>query len=165
MGGDESNILVKEWVSELPFKELGGDTHLEIAKNFDLLDFQNAAKITGNKFVFLKNEAALLELALTNWVVNLVTKKGYEPVLTPDLARKQYIEACGFQPRDPASQFYHIEGMDECLVGTSEIPLAAMYSNEIVSKDLLPHKMVGFSHCFRAEAGKGQHSHGLYRLH
>ena len=69
---------------------------MEIAKNFDLLDFQNASKITGNKFVFLKNEAALLELALTNWVINMVSKRGYEPVLTPDLARKQYIEACGF---------------------------------------------------------------------
>ena len=55
--------------------------------------------------------------------------------------------------------------MDECLIGTAEIPLAGMYANEMVDKKQLTHKMVAFSHCFRAEAGKGQHAHGLYRLH
>jgi len=55
--------------------------------------------------------------------------------------------------------------MNECLIGTSEIPLAGMYANEIVDRRLLPEKMVAYSHCFRAEAGRGQHSHGLYRLH
>ena len=55
--------------------------------------------------------------------------------------------------------------MDECLIGTAEIPLAGMYANEMVDIKQLTHKMVAFSHCFRAEAGKGQHAHGLYRLH
>ena len=62
-------------------------SHVEIAEKFDLLDFQSASKLTGNKFVFMKNEAALLEMALCNWAINLVAKKGYEPLLTPDLAK------------------------------------------------------------------------------
>lgn len=138
---------------------------MEIAEKFDLLDFSNASKLTGNKFVFLKNEAALLEMALANWALNLVAAKGYEPLITPDLARQQVVEACGFQPRDDSSQIYHLEGQKDCLIGTAEIPMAGMYANEIVDRTRLTHKMVAFSHCFRAEAGKGQHSHGLYRLH
>lgn len=141
-------------------------THVEIASKFDLLDFQNAAKITGNKFLYVKNELALLEMALGNWAFNFVAKKGWEPILTPDLAREHIVEACGFQPRDNnASQIYKIENTQECLIGTSEIPLAGMYAGEIVDKTRLPHRMTAFSHCYRKEAGKGQHSHGIYRLH
>lgn len=76
--------------------------HLEISEPFDLIDFHNAAKLTGNKFVYLKNEAALLELALVNWAMTLVAKKGFTPITTPDLAKTSVVEACGFQPRDEA---------------------------------------------------------------
>ena len=84
-------------------------THLEIGHKFDLLDFASASKLTGNKFVFLKNEAALLELALINWAFNLVARKGYTPITTPDIARQSVVEACGFQPRDASSQVYHLQ--------------------------------------------------------
>ena len=84
---------------------------------------------------------------------------------TPDLARTHIVEACGFQPRDDSSQVYRLENGQECLIGTAEIPLAGMYAGEMIDKSQLPHKMVAFSHCFRAEAGGGQQSHGLYRLH
>ena len=63
-------------------------SHLEIGHMFDLLDFANASKLTGSKFVFLKNEAAILELALCNWAMNKVTKRGYVPITTPDIARQ-----------------------------------------------------------------------------
>lgn len=78
-------------------------THIEIAEKFDLLDFNNASKLTGNKFVFMKNEAAILELALCNWALSKVAKKGFTPVTTPDLARQNVVEACGFRPRDNSS--------------------------------------------------------------
>lgn len=61
-----------------------------------MFDFKSASKLTGNKFVFLKNEAALLELALINWATNFVVKKGFTPMTTPDIARTQVVEACGF---------------------------------------------------------------------
>ena len=78
-------------------------SHLEIGQKFDLLDFASASKITGSKFVYLKNEAAMLELALCNWALNFVAKKGYTAVSTPDIARQSVVEACGFQPRDASS--------------------------------------------------------------
>jgi len=93
--GPEDNNRIVKMVGEKPknFKARG---HLQIAEDFDLLDFQSASKITANKFVFLKNEAAILELALINWAFNLVAKKGFTPISTPDLARTQVVEACGF---------------------------------------------------------------------
>ena len=86
IGGEDSSITLKEVTPlHVPRSKL---THVEIAEKFDLLDFGNASKLTGNKFVFLKNEAAILELALSNWVLNLIAKKGYEPMTTPDIARQ-----------------------------------------------------------------------------
>jgi seryl-tRNA synthetase len=96
-----------------------------------------------------------LELAICNWALNLVAKKGFVATSPPDIARNHIVEGCGFQPRDDSSQIYHLEGKAESLIGTAEIPLAGMYSNEILERNRLPHKMVAFSHCFRAEAGKG----------
>ena len=84
VGGEDKKRLVKEPTTMKPELEC---SHLEIAEHFDLLDFANASKLTGNKFVFMKNEVALLELALCNWVLNLVAKKGFTPLTTPDLAR------------------------------------------------------------------------------
>ena len=101
------------------------------------MDFQNASKLTGNKFVIYKNEAALLELAICNWALNLVAKKGYTVVSPPDLARINIVEGCGFQPRDDSSQVYRLSDSDQCLIGTSEIPLAGMYSNEVVDRNKL----------------------------
>ena len=137
---------------------------------FDLVDFANASKLTGSKFVFLKNEAAILELALCNYAMHKLMKRGYTPITTPDIVRQQVVEACGFQPRDASSQVYHLHkeshaSPQDCLIGTSEIPLAGMYANELLKKELLPAKFVAFSHCFRKEAGKGEASKGLYRLH
>ena len=141
---------------------------MDIGEKFDLLDFHNASKLTGSKFVFLKNEAAMLEMALTNYAMQKVVGKGFEAVITPDIAKQQVVEACGFQPRDESSQIYHLTSHaneQDCMIGTSEIPLAGMYANELLRKDMLPHKMVANSHCFRREAGSGRESRGLYRLH
>ncbi len=74
--------------------------HLEIGKKYDLFDFDNAAKIAGSKFVILKNQAAILELGLTNWAIDYVRKKGYTFIITPDVSKNTLIEGCGFMPRD-----------------------------------------------------------------
>ena len=88
--GDESkNRIVATGGPSIPSfsKALKPPNHLEIAAKFDLLDFASASKLTGSKFVFLKNEAAMLELALCNWAINLVAKKGFTAISTPDIAR------------------------------------------------------------------------------
>ena len=139
--------------------------HMEIGKEFGLFDFESANKITGSKFVYLKNEAALIELALVQWAMKKISSKGFSPVLTPDLSRVDLARACGFRPRDPSEQLYTIEDSNLCLVGTSEIPLSGLQSDKVLPESDLPLKYGGFSHCFRMEAGRGASSKGLYRLH
>ena len=161
VGGEEQNVEITKGGPPITTSENAKVfSHLEIGQKFDLLDFASASKLTGSKFVFLKNEAALLEMALCNWAMNLVAKRGYTPISTPDIARQSVVEACGFQPRDASNQIYHLQKDDEkniqeCLIGTSEIPLAGMYANELLNKSKLPAKFVAFSHCFRKEAGHG----------
>lgn len=165
--GDESKNEVLYVKGEKPTFDFEPKDHLELSKIHDLFDFDNAAKLTGSKNVFLKNQAALLELALVNFGVSKALKHGFSPILTPDMVKTDVLEGCGFQPRDESSQTYHIEDKNIALslIGTSEAPLAGMFANEILNKNDLPLKFVAFSHCFRKEAGRGVSSKGLYRLH
>lgn len=95
VGSERDNRIVK--ISEIPKRNVNQvKSHLEIGEEFDLFDFQSASKLTGSKFVFFKNEAALLELALVNWAFNYVSKRGFTPMTTPDLANSLVVEACGF---------------------------------------------------------------------
>jgi seryl-tRNA synthetase len=113
----------------------------------------------------LKNEAALLELALINWSMHKLITKGFTPILPPDLIRREIAEGCGFQPRGESSQIYSIADHNLCLAGTAEIPLAGLYVNKTIPVEKLPIKLAGFSHSFRLEAGsRGTESKGLYRV-
>ena len=102
VGGEDKNVVITKGGPEVD-PEAKAHSHLEIGQKFDLLDFNSASKLTGSKFVFLKNEAALLEMALCNWAMNLCAKKGYTPITTPDIARQSVVEACGLQPRDASN--------------------------------------------------------------
>lgn len=156
--------------------------HVAICRALDILDLESAATITGSSWYYLKNEGALLELALVNYALSIAMKHGYTPVTTPDVVRTDVAHRCGFQPRDPAdgsaSQMYHIAHTADpaelphhnhaklVLAGTAEIPLAGMFANKIFSAAELPRKVVGLGHAFRAEAGaRGADTRGLYRVH
>lgn len=140
--------------------------HLAIGEDLDLMDFESAAKVTGQKFYYLKNEGAMLELALINYAMNKLMARGYTPYLTPDLARSSVLESIGFNPRGAETQVYSVADTELCLVGTAEITLGGMLGDRILRKEDLPIRMAGFSHCFRTEAGaSGAASKGLYRVH
>ncbi|RPD55864.1 seryl-tRNA synthetase [Lentinus tigrinus ALCF2SS1-6] len=156
--------------------------HVAICRALDILDLESAALVTGSSWYYLKNEGALLELALVNYALSIAMKHGYTPVTTPDVVRTDVAHRCGFQPRDPAdgaaSQMYHIAHTADpaempnhhhaklVLAGTAEIPLAGMFANKILSATELPRKVVGLGHAFRAEAGaRGADTRGLYRVH
>lgn len=89
--------------------------HVEVAESLDLVDFESAAVVSGNKFYYLRNEAALLELALINWAFSKVLAKGFTPIMTPDLVRDTVLEKCGFQPRMTNTQTYSVLDSDLCL--------------------------------------------------
>jgi seryl-tRNA synthetase len=140
--------------------------HVAIGKALDLIDFESGGKVTGHGFYFLKNDAVLLDLALQQFALRKLVACGFQPIVTPDLARNSILEGIGFTPRGPETQIYSIEDTDLSLIGTAEITLGGMHADEIFDESALPLKYVGVSHCFRTEAGAaGRASKGLYRVH
>ncbi|TFK30861.1 seryl-tRNA synthetase [Coprinopsis marcescibilis] len=149
--------------------------HVAIAKQLDLLDLESGATVTGSSWYFLKNEAALLEMALSNYAMSIAIKHGFTPTTTPDVVRSDVAIRCGFQPRDssenPVSHMYHLVPNHETaplliLSGTAEIPLAGMFANKVYPQASLPLKYVGIGHAFRQEAGaRSADTRGLYRVH
>ena len=140
--------------------------HLELGERHDLLDFEAGARVTGQKWYYLKNEAVLLEHALSRYALDFLRARGFTLFQTPDLARTEIADALGFSPRGAESNTYAIEGHDLVLVGTAEIPLGGLHADQILEADTLPLRYCGFSHCFRVEAGAaGRVGRGLYRVH
>jgi len=149
-----------------PKPEFKALDHEELGRKLDLIDFEAGSEVAGAKFYYLKNEAALLELALINYAFDLLLKEGFTPFITPDLAKERVIDGIGFNPRGPESQIYMLEDEDLGLVGTSEITLGGYHAGQVLEEADLPLRYAGFSHCFRREAGSyGQSSKGLYRVH
>jgi seryl-tRNA synthetase len=164
--GGEAQFRELHRVGEPTRFDFAPDDHLEIAERLELVDFEAGAKVTGQKFYFLKNEAVLLELALQRFVLDILLEEGFVPYQTPDLARRSVVDALAFSPRGPGTQIYSVEGTDLDLIGTAEITLGGLYADTIVEEDDLPIKIAGISHCFRTEAGSaGRESRGLYRVH
>ncbi|KAF9460133.1 hypothetical protein BDZ94DRAFT_948093 [Collybia nuda] len=150
--------------------------HVSICRKLGLIDLESGSTVTGSSWYYLLNEAALLEVALTNYAMSIAVKHGFTPVMTPDVVRSDIARRCGFQPRDssdpPVPQMYHIKPLSTStspelvLSGTSEIPLAGMFANKVFPSTILPLKVVGLGHAFRAEAGaRGTDTRGLYRVH
>lgn len=140
--------------------------HLTLGKELDLIDFERAAKVTGARFCYLKNEAVMLEQALISYALNKLSKKGYTLISTPDLAKQSIVKASGFNPRDDSEQIYNLINTDLSLIATAEITVGGLHADEILSAKQLPLRYVGISHCFRKEAGTyGQESRGMYRMH
>jgi seryl-tRNA synthetase len=140
--------------------------HVQLAEQHNLIDFDGGARVAGHGFYFLKNEAALLELALQQYAMEKLLREGFTPMVTPDLARGDVLKGIGFIPRGPETQIYSIENHDLNLVATAEITLGGLYAGEVLDAEKLPIKLCGISHCFRTEAGAaGRASRGLYRVH
>lgn len=166
VGKDEAESkTVREWGTKPQFSFAPKD-HVDLMTSLDLVDLEAGAKVAGTGFYFLKNEGALLELALVNYAVQKLRKEGFTIYSTPDLAREEVLLGTGYMPRGPETQIYSIQGTDLSLVATAEITLGGMLKDEILDYEKLPLKMAGISHCFRTEAGgHGKHSRGIYRVH
>ena len=167
VGGEERARLLRTAGEKRRFDGFAPKSHLELALELDLVNFEAAARVSGARFYYLRNAGAMLELALVNWAMQrLVLEHGFTPMLTPDLVREEMVAGCGFQPRGEASQTYLVPDGALCLVGTAEIPLGGYYADQILSEEQLPIRLAGFSHCFRREVGAaGTETRGLYRVH
>jgi seryl-tRNA synthetase len=164
--GDEEDFREIRRVGQPPEFGFEPEDHLTIGRRLELLDFESGAKVTGQKWYYLKNEAVLLELALQRYALDIVLEEGFTPFATPDLARPEVVAALGYNPRGEETQIYSLANADLCLVGTAEITLGGLYADAILEEAALPVKLAGISHCFRTEAGAaGRESKGLYRVH
>jgi seryl-tRNA synthetase len=163
--GGEADSVVVETVGDVPSYDFEVRDHVEIAQRLGAVDLERGAKVSGARFYFLTGVGALLELALVNLAMQQATAAGFVPVIAPALVRPEAMEGTGFLGAH-AAEVYRVEQDDLYLVGTSEVALAAMHSDEILDAALLPRRYAGFSSCFRREAGSyGQDTRGIIRVH
>tara|TARA_B100002051_G_scaffold131345_1_gene124866 strand:- start:793 stop:2043 length:1251 start_codon:yes stop_codon:yes gene_type:complete len=139
--------------------------HLEIASKLNLIDVEKASEVSGSRFAYLFGDLVKIEFNLVSWALDKLSEKGFTPTVPPVLVRENALYGTGFFP-DDAEQVYEIPNDDLYLVGTSEVPLAALHTNEIINMDELPIRYAGFSTCFRREAGTyGKDTTGIFRVH
>lgn len=166
IGKEDKDSLAVKFVGEPKRFSFKAKDHVQLGEELDILDFDSGAKVSGQKFYYIKNKAVILQMALERYAMDIVIKHGFTPFITPDIAKEEILNGIGFNPRGAESNIYTLEGTGTCLVGTAEITLGGYYQNTILDKKDLPIKMTGLSHCFRREAGgAGQYSKGLYRVH
>lgn len=162
---EKENVEVRRW-GDPPKFDFKPKDHLELGKNLGILSFETGAKVTGSQFYFLYGDGARLELALTQYVFDKLSRNGFTPVITPDLAKSRYYLGTGYAPKGNEAQTYTIEGEDLGLIATAEVTLAGSHADEVISEEKLPLKYIGYSHCFRQEGGSyGKYSKGMYRVH
>jgi len=165
VGKDEKDNIVLREIGKRPKFDFEPKDYLEIAEDLDLIDLKRAAKISGTRFGFLKREAALLEFALINLTFDNLIKKGFIPIIPPVMIKPTMMEGMGYLIKAP-EEGYFIEKNNLYLVGTAEQSIGPMHANEIFNEKELPRRYLGFSTCFRREAGAyGKDTRGILRVH
>jgi seryl-tRNA synthetase len=166
VGKDESgNLELKKWGEPRKFDFTPKD-HITLGTDLDILDLERGNKVSGFRGYFLKNEGAILHMALLFYVFQKLTKKGYTPIIAPSIIKGFTLFGSGHFPWGSEQDVYKLNDDDAYLSGTAEIPITALHAGETLNEKDLPKKFVGFSPCFRKEAGTyGRDTRGIYRLH
>ncbi|MDP3725991.1 MAG: serine--tRNA ligase [bacterium] len=161
---DAGNLEVKVW-GKIPQFSFKPKSHIELMEALNMVDFDRGAKVAGFRGYFLKGEAVRLTLALWQFVFDEMHKKGsFTPLMTPSIVRKEIMMGTGYLPQGE-DDLYATQDK-EYLIGTSEAPAMGYYMDEILKKEDLPVKFLGFSPCFRREAGAhGKDTKGVFRVH
>jgi len=166
--GEEKDFKVVETIGkprDFNAESIKIKDHVELGEELKLIDLERGAKVSGSRFYYLVGDGALLELALVNFAIDIAQNHGFTPVIPPALVKPAAMEGTGFLGQ-AAENVYRIEQDDMYLVGTSEVPLAAMHMDEILNNKELPIKYAGYSPCYRREAGShGKDTRGIFRVH
>jgi seryl-tRNA synthetase len=164
-GKDESENVVVKIVGKPPKFDFEPKSHVEIALNLGLIDFDRAAKVAGHGFYYLKGDLARLDYAIMNYTIDFLGKRGYTLIEPPFMMRKKpYLGVTDLEFF--GDQLYKLKNEDLYLIATSEHPMAATFMDEVIGKKDLPIKFVGVSPCFRKEVGAhGKYTKGLFRVH
>ncbi len=167
VGGEDDFTVVEEVGVRRDFAAEGITVrdHVEIGELLGAIDIERGAKVSGSRFYYLTGVGALLELALVNHAIALACGNGFTPMIPPALVKPSAMEGTGFLGQ-AAENVYRLEADDMYLVGTAEVPLAAYHSDEILDASSLPRRYVGYSPCYRREAGSGgRDTRGIFRVH
>lgn len=162
-GDETANVVLREWGEPRPAD--GARDHLDVAEPLGIIDMEAGARVSGSRFTFLRGGAAQLWFAVKQFAIDTLVAKGHVPVLPPVLVRRDAMEGTGIFPAGE-DQIYHLPKDELYLVGTSEVPLAAMHMDQILDAGSLPLRYVAHSACFRREAGAaGRDTRGIIRNH
>jgi seryl-tRNA synthetase len=163
--GKEDDFVVIENVGKPRVFDFQPKDHVELGKLLGAIDTERGAKVAGSRSYYLTGVGAMLEFALVNFAITSANKAGFTPVIPPVLVNSAAMEGTGFLGQ-AAENVYHLEKDDVYLVGTSEVPLAAMHMDEVLVAEKLPLRYAGYSTCFRREAGTyGKDTRGIIRVH
>jgi len=166
VGKDDSQNVVVRRVGKPPKFDFEAKDYMQLAEHLDLIDTERAAKVAGSRFGYIKRDLALLEFALINLTMDTVKKEGFIPVIPPVMIKNQMARGTGYFEAGDEKEAYYLPADDMYLAGTSEQPLAAMHSDEVLLEKDLPKRYIGFSTCFRREAGSyGKDTKGILRVH
>lgn len=166
-GGEDDYVVLEEIGTPRDFAAEGFEPrdHIELGRMLGAIDLDRGAKVSGSRFYFLTGVGAELELALVNLAMQQAREAGFTPVIAPSMVKPRAMDGTGFLGQ-AADDVYRIEGQDMYLVGTSEVPMAAYHSDEILDGAALPLRYAAFSPCFRKEAGShGKDTKGIIRVH
>ncbi len=164
VGDQTSNKEIKKW-GNIPKFDFQIKDHVDLANSLDLVDLERAAKVSGARFYYLKNDLVKLNQALINFALDFLTEKNYSLVQPPYLINEKSMKGAVIA-EDFKDVIYKVDGEDLYLIGTSEHAMAAMHTNEIIDGKLLPLRYAGVSPCFRKEAGAhGKDQKGIFRVH
>ncbi len=165
LGKDSNdNVQIKTW-GTIPQFIFPIKNHIDLSLSLDQIDMERAGKVSGSRFFYLKNEVAMLDMALMSFAIEELTKNSYTPIIPPYLMKREAYEGVTALA-DFADVLYKVENEDLYLIATSEHPMAAMLMNETLKLDEMPVKLAGISSCFRKEAGAhGKDTRGIFRTH
>lgn len=162
---DTENDVIRTWKEPTKFSFTPKD-HLALGEALDIIDVERAAKVSGTRFAYLKGDAVLLELALARFAMDFLIKEGFIPVLPPVMVKKDIMQALGYMEQGGEEDMFHLKDDDMLLVGTAEQSLVPMHKDEVLRKEDLPRRYVGYSTSFRREAGSyGKDTRGILRVH
>lgn len=162
LGGEEDSVEIKNWGT----RKENAEDHLEYMTKRGWVDFERGAKVAGAKFYYLKDNGALLENAIYQFALNMLIKEGFEFMTVPHMVTERIAYGSGFAPKSSEESNEYFVNDNLMLIGTAEAPLTGYHADEIINESELPLKYVGYSPCYRREAGAyGKHSRGLFRVH
>lgn len=161
---DSNNVEVRAWGNKPEF-DFDPRGHIELMKNLDMADFERGARVAGFRGYFLKNDGALLNFALWQFVLDFFATLGdFTPVMAPSMVKRETLLGTGYLPQGEEDVYKTQD--DDYLAGTAEVSLMSYYADETLPLEALPTKFLGFSPCFRREAGSyGRDTRGIMRVH